>query len=152
VDQSLDEWFAEYRRLNNALEPYRTRIASKIFGPSPEELTGAEHVFERLYYYWAAALVNNGDVFGYLSFIIENKAAFTAIGAIKTLEAADKLMPLYRKQQSLTDDVEKSEYWWRTKDERAPVEALAEGVHEFARLLLAYAEKNLPCDDHKSPT
>jgi hypothetical protein len=145
MDHSLDEWFAEYDRLNAALEPYRQRIVSKLSCPDgPQELAEPEHVFERLYYYWAAALVNNGDVFGYLPFIIENKAAFLAVGADGTLEALDRLTPFYRQQQKLKDDVEKGQCWWQTKDERAAAEALAEGVHELARLLLAYAERNLP--------
>lgn len=145
MDQSLDEWFAEYDRLRAALEPYRRRIVSQLGRRNGlQELTQPEHVFERLYYYWAATLVNNNDVFGYLSFIIENKAAFLAVGADGTLKALDKLMPFYRHWQKLKDDVERGDYWWRTKDERAPAEALAEGVHELARLLLAYAERNLP--------
>jgi hypothetical protein len=145
MDQSLDEWSAEYDRLSAALEPYRQRIMSKLGRPDgPQELAEPEHVFERLDYYWSAALVNNGDVFGYLPFIIENKAAFIALGAGGTLRAVDQLMPFYVQQQELKDDVEKGQYWWRTKDERAPAEASAEGVHEFARLLLAYAERNLP--------
>src|SRR5262249_29077911 len=137
MELSLKEWFDEYGRLSDALRPYCDRITPKMFGRNaPQKLTEPEHVFERLYYYWAAGLVNAGDVFGYVPFIVENKAAFIAVGASGTLDALEKLMPFYRQQQELKRDVQKGEYWWRTKEKRASAEALAEGVHEFARPLL----------------
>jgi hypothetical protein len=115
---------------------------------APKKLREAARVFSDLYYYWSAAIVNSGDVFGYLPFIIEHKADFVAVGAHGTLKALKKLIPFYRQQQKLRDEKERSEYAWRNKAKLAPGEALAEGVHEFARLLLAYALKNLPVHDH----
>src|ERR1700722_16624928 len=130
VDQSLDEWIAEYTRLDSALGMYIDCMPC-----GAQELAEPERLFSDLVYYWSAALVNNGDVFGYVHFIIEHKGDFVAIGAEGTLKAMAFLMPYYRQQQELKSDIEKGKYWWRTKDERAPTEALAEGVHEFARLL-----------------
>ena len=145
MDQSLDEWFKEYRRLSDALEPYCRRIIAKVSGPgAPQPLTEAERVFFDLCYYWGAALVNNGDVFGYVPFIIEHEADFRAVGALGTLRASAELMPYYREQQENPYQSEKDEYWCRTRDERAGVEQFAEDVHELAGLLLAYAKKNLP--------
>lgn len=142
-DQSRDEWMKEYDRLSDALEPYRSRTVQKAFGPgATEPLTEQERVFFDLWFYWSAGLVNAGDVFGHIPFIIEHEADFKAVGAVATLRALEELMPYYREQQRCPEN-ERGEYWWRTKDERADVEKLAEGVHEFARLLLAYANKNI---------
>jgi hypothetical protein len=130
MGESNDEWFKEYRRLTFAI---------KRFFALREPL----RILEDLDYYWNAALINSGDVFGYMHFIIEHQADFEAIGAKGTLDAMVKLRPFYRQQQKLADHGEKHDYWRRTRDERAAAEELAEGVHEFGRLLLAFAEKNL---------
>jgi hypothetical protein len=141
MEQSLDEWSDEYNRLRGSLRPFCNRIQLQ------QELSAAESLFSDLHYYWEAALVNSGDVFGYMSFIIDHKEHFAAIGADGTLKAVDELMPFYRQQ--VLDESERGDYWWRTQEERAPAEALAEGVLEFARLLLAYANKNLSV--HEGP-
>jgi hypothetical protein len=144
MDQALDEWFKEYGRLCDGLEPYRSSIVPKVYGAGASQpLSEPESVFFNLYYYWGGALCNSGDVFGYVSYIIDHEADFVAIGAHGTIKALAGLMPHFREQEQLTDQTEKDEYWRRTRDERAAVEGIAEGVHEFARLLLAYAEKNL---------
>ena len=135
MDQSLDESLAEYLRLEDALAHYCDRS-----GPNMSE---PERILTDLCYYWSAAICNNGDVFGYVPFIIEHEADFIAIGAVGTLKALAKLMPFYREQEKLENQDDKNKYWWRTRDERAPVEALAEGVNDFGYLLLAYAQKNL---------
>lgn len=145
MDRPLEDWFDEYRRLNNALRPYCDRICAKECERTAQRctLSERERLFSDLCYYWEAALVNNGDVFGYVQFIIEHQTDFAAIGADGTLRALDRLMPFYREQQEILDESEKGAYWHRTKEKRASAEAFAEDVLEFARLLLRYAQKDL---------
>jgi hypothetical protein len=141
---SLDEWSEEYQRLENALLPYHSRVIAKV--PFPINLQGLnepERVFFNLWFYWHAALLNAGEVFSWLFLVIENEEAFVAAGAEGTLKAMAKLMSFYREQQKLKDQSEKDAYGRRTKDERASAELFAEDTNEFAKLLLAYAEKNL---------
>jgi hypothetical protein len=88
-------------------------------------------------------LINNGDVFGYIPFILEHREQFEAIGAHGTLQACDELMPFYQAQQQLSSQDEKGDYWWETCEERDPAESKAEDVLPFGRLLLAFAGKHL---------
>ena len=140
MDPLVDQWFAEWRRLEAAVEPYRLRILAKESKGS--KLNKEEDVFWNLYYFWQAALINNGDVFGYVAFIIEQKAAFEAVDAKGCLAALEKLMPFYTEQQKLATKEEKNAYWHRTKEARQSAEALAEETNVFGALLLEYAEKN----------
>jgi Txe/YoeB family toxin of Txe-Axe toxin-antitoxin module len=143
MDKSLDEFLVEYRELNKALDPYYFKIYAKADEAAPQPLSEAERVFFDLYGYWQAAIVNSGDTFGYVPFIIEHEADFVAVGAHETLKALTNLMPYYHEQQKLKSEIEKGAYSRRTKEERAAVENVAEDTIEFARLLLAYAEQNL---------
>jgi hypothetical protein len=144
----MRELMNEYDRLSDALEPYRLRLLAKEDRSEP--LSPAERTFEALWYYWSAALVNNGDVFSYVPFIIEHREEFEAIGAHGTLRACEELMPFYQEQQRLATDQEKGQYWWKTREERRQAEDHAEDMNPFARLLLAFAEKHLPEDEPRS--
>ena len=138
-----DDWNAEYRRLSAALHFYHVKLSRKTHGPdAPQPLSEAERVFVDLWLWWSAALVNNDDVFGWLELAIECSEDFRTIGANGTLEAIAQLMPYYAEQQSLPTEDQKTAYWVRTEAERAPAETLAEGVNEFAQLLLAHAQKH----------
>lgn len=125
MDEAFDESVDDYARLSPALRAYCDPIAAKVFrGAGATSLTEAERLFFDLYYYLEAALVNNGDVFGYTRFITEHRADFATVGAHGTLKAIEELMPFYREQQQLKDATEKGAYWWRTRDERAGAESL----------------------------
>lgn len=142
--ESLEKWRKEYAELKNALNVYHDKLMDKYdrSGRDAAAWNDVEKVLERLYYFWSAAIVNAGDIFGYMEFMIENKSGLEATGAKGCLAAIDKLMPYYQEQLILETDSQKNDYWHRTKLEREPAEDLAEDVIEFARLLLEYAEKN----------
>jgi hypothetical protein len=144
MDNDLDQWFAEYRRLNAALGLYYDRISaimdSKRRWKRPP--TEPEEVIDGLIYFYEAGLVNEGDVFGYMHCMIEQRKALEAIGAKGCLAALEALMPYYEEQQQLATDDKKREYWHRTRCDRQQAELLAEDVNEFARLMLAYAQQH----------
>ena len=145
MNQLGQEWWIEYRRLSDALSAYGDPIAPKYRGDADAKnsLTEPERLFLDLWFYWDRALVNNGDMFSWLGFILGHKADLAAIGAAGTLEAIDRLMPFYLEQQQAENESARAEYWRRTKEEREPLEAIAEEVNEFAKLLLRYAQNNL---------
>ena len=101
-----------------------------------------ESQFNSLSYFWDAAIINEGDIFGYMEYMIEHRPDLEAIGAVGCLAAIDKLMPFFQEQQKLESDSAKMDYWQRTRHERRSAEGLAEDVNDFGRLLLRFAEEN----------
>jgi hypothetical protein len=143
MDPSVEQWFEEYQRLEAELRPFLNRIAAKRDGANwKSQPTEPEEVLDSLSYFYEAALVNNGDVFGYAGYVIEHKRAFELVGARGCLAALEQLMPFYEAQQKLTTFEQKGEYWHETRSARASAEGLAEEPLEFARLMLAYARKH----------
>ena len=55
MDRPLEDWFDEYRRLNNALRPYCDRICAKESERTAQRctLSERERLFSDLCYYWA---------------------------------------------------------------------------------------------------
>lgn len=105
-----------------------------------EVLTQRQRDWQHLRFFFEAAIVCNADLFGYLGMIYSNPDAFRAIGATKTLEAAESLRCLFEEQQSLGSDEEKDAFWLRTEKQRLPIERTAEDMMEFADLLIRFAE------------
>jgi hypothetical protein len=85
-----------------------------------------------------------------MSFIIQHRQDFEAIGAHGTLQACEELMPFYQEQQRLSSQQAKGDYWWKTREQRGPAEEHAEDMNPFSRLLLAFAEKHLREDEEHS--
>jgi hypothetical protein len=141
-----DIYMAEFRRLSDALYAYVDKIMPK---KNQEDLTKrkvltkSERLFWDLCLYWDISYVTNGDMFSWLSLIVDHKRELAAIGANGTLEAMDRLMPFYLDARQSADYAASCEHFWRTKKEREPIEALAEDMNEFARLLLQYAQNHL---------
>lgn len=93
-----------------------------------------------LRHFYEASIVNSGDLFGYLHMVYERRELFEEIGANKTLKAAEELRPLYEEYAALPSDQGKGDFWHETRDQRAAIENEAEGMGEFAELLLQFAE------------
>jgi hypothetical protein len=141
----MDPFLSEFLKADKPLRLYLVGINAIMHTTGGQaEATGPEAVVSDLYYYWSAALVNAGDVFSYLPFIIEHKQDFAAIGAHGTLKALEALMPFYTEQQELEDINEQHAYAGRMRDQLDAAQEAAEDVQDFARLLLAYARENLP--------
>ncbi len=137
-DDDFDAWWAEYTEVSDALDPYHDRIIAQHGTGKP-----ANEVEETLFIcmsYWLTAIVNSGDIFGHLDYIIGHEHMFRAIGATETLATKEKLLPLYEEMQAKSTDEERNEFWHATKEEREDTEDLEEGAIEFAKLLLAYAQ------------
>jgi hypothetical protein len=90
----------------------------------------------RDFYNW----MNSSDLFGYLGMIYRNPEAFRAIGATKTLTAAEALRDLYDQHQALETEEEKNSLLLQTLEQRQPIEQSADGLQELANLLIAFAE------------
>jgi len=144
-NEDLEQWFAEFSRLNAELRPFIDRLGKKRGdrGEWTEEPTRVEGAFDELRYLYNAALVNNGAVFTYMHFMIPRKWQFEAIGARGCIAAMDALMTFYNEQQKLETDEEKMDYWHQTRSDRDPAEDLAEDPNVFARLLLDFARREL---------
>jgi hypothetical protein len=144
VDEELRQWLKELDRLNAGIKPFADRVFRKL---SPRGYwrippTVEEEMFERLFYFYHGAILNNGDVSAYVPFMIENKAALEAVGAHGCLATLEKLMPFYEEQQRLPTEVAKEKYWIEIKTDLENAGELQEDSIAFARLLLKYAQKN----------
>lgn len=142
-DESLQAWLDEYRQLSGKLFEVRCRYRWKEdergawkVAPTPEE-----EWFDALSYFYNAALMNNGAVFSYTPFMVEHLQAFEAIGARGCLAALDKFAPIFEQHDFATKEDEDA-YWRENRAEIESVEGLVDDANVFARLLLAYAEKN----------
>src|SRR5258708_6977191 len=125
TDAELDAWLAESMRLSAELDPFLDHVNRKAgdLGERIQELTQAELAFSELYYFYSAALVNGGDLFGYMEYMIPRRWQFELIGAKGCLAAIDALMPFYEEQQRLKSNEERRAYWHRTQSIREPAEA-----------------------------
>lgn len=142
-DKTLQAWFDEYRQLNGKLIEVRRRYRWKqderggwIVVPTHEE-----EWFDTLSYFYNAALMNNGAVFSYTPFMVEHRQALEAIGAKGCLAALDQFAPIFQQHRFPTKEDE-DDYWREHQAAIEAVEALVDDANDFARLLLAYAEKN----------
>jgi hypothetical protein len=111
---------------------------------TPESVRNVMRSWSDLRYYYNAALDNNYDIFPYLYLIYKNRPAFEAIGANRTLAAADRLSSLFDEYISLHNDEAEAGYAFRNKHREAIHDATrsADGMEEFAGLLLSYADAN----------
>lgn len=105
-----------------------------------EVLSPRQRGWRVLRHFYEASIVNSGDLFGYLHMVYDHRELFEEIGAHKTLRAADDLRPLYEQYSGLPSDQEKGDFWHQTRDQRASLEGEAEGMGEFAGLLISFAE------------
>ena len=149
---SLDPLFETYKAKSERLRAFDAGIDAKLesvlgldWEIDPEHrvtevLTQRQRDWRALRDYFEMAIVCNGDLFGYLGMIYGNLDAFRAIGAIKTLDAAEALRSLYDRQQSLGSQEEKDAFWRETEEERLRIECKAETMLEFADLLIKFAE------------
>lgn len=104
-----------------------------------EVLTQRQRDWEMLRYFYSS-MENSGDLFTCLCLIYRHPEAFRAIGATKTLKAAHALRDLYDQQQALATQEEKDAFWRQTLEQRQAIEQGADGLREFADLLIAFAE------------
>ena len=104
-------------------------------------LTQRQRDWRELRYFYDASIVNSGDLFSYLWIVYDRLELFKEIEAVKTLAAAEELRPLHDVYSQLQTEYEKSAYWNETRERREPIEQNAEGVSEFADLLIRYAER-----------
>ena len=104
-------------------------------------LTQRQRDWRELRYFYDASIVNSGDLFSYLWIVYDRLELFKEIEAVKTLAAAEELRPLHDVYSQLQTEYEKSAYWSETRERREPIEQKAEGVSEFADLLIRYAER-----------
>ena len=102
-------------------------------------LTQRQRDWEMLRYFHES-MANSGDLFGYLGMIYDDPKPFQVIGATKTLKAANALRVLYDQQQLLSTQDEKDAFWHQSQEQRQPIELEADSLHEFADLLIAFAE------------
>lgn len=96
----------------------------------------------RMLRYFYETLSNDGDFFRRVSMIYNHPEAFRAIGAFKTLEAAEALREYYGQQRALGTPDEQEAYWEQTREQRKPIERQADSVLELADLLISFAEDN----------
>ena len=104
-------------------------------------LTPRQRDWRALRYYYVASIVNSGDLFGYLSTVYTRPEMFAEIGAVKTLAAAEELRDLHEAFSRLPTEEKKRAFWRETRAERSPMEKKAEGLCEFADLLIRFAER-----------
>ena len=142
-DESLQAWFDEYRQLSGKLFEVRCRYRWKEDerGAWKVAPTQEEEWFDALSYFYNAALMNEAAVFTYVPFMMEHRRAFEAIGATGCLAALGKFAPIFERCQFATQE-DLHSYWQEHQAEVEAVQSLVDDANEFARLLLAYADKN----------
>ncbi|WP_038166259.1 hypothetical protein [Verrucomicrobium sp. BvORR106] len=94
----------------------------------------------RMLRYFYEALSNDGDLFRRVSMIYNQPEAFRAIGAFKTLEAAEALREHHIQLLSFGTLDEQETFWAQTREQRKPIEQQADSVLELADLLIRFAE------------
>lgn len=112
-----------------------------------EVLTQRQRDWEMLRYFYES-MANSGDLFACVGMIYHDPTPFQAIGATKTLKAANALRALYDQQQILSTQDEKDAFWHQSQEQRQPIELEADSLREFADLLIAFAEAHpdeFPC-------
>lgn len=135
-----EEWDAAYDRISADLDEYHDRLVAKENSGQP--MTEAEETVWHCLGFWLVANVNSGDIFGYLNMVIGHEKQFEAIGAKGTLEAKEKLLPLYREMMAKPTEQEQMDFWHATRERRKEDEDLAEGTVGFGQLLLDYAREH----------
>jgi hypothetical protein len=105
-------------------------------------LTQRQRDWRELRYFYEASIVNSADLFSYLSIIYTRPEIFQEIKAVKTLAAAEELRPFHDAYTQLATEEEKNDYWHQTRQQREPIEGLAEDMSEFADLLIQHAERH----------
>jgi hypothetical protein len=145
-----DNWIAQYKAKVNRLHEFDAGIAAKLkdaLGPKWQlasevqrgmHLTARQKDWNVLRYYFEC-IANNGDVFASVGLILNKSEAFHAVGATKTLAAAESLRDLYDQYAALKTH-KKDAFWRNTETERQPIEEGADNLLEFADLLIAFAE------------
>jgi hypothetical protein len=140
TEMTPEEWDEAYDRISDALAGYHDRVLAKHDSGRP--MTGPEETVFHCLGFWYVANVNSGDIFGYLHLVIGHEKHFEAIGAKGTLEAKEKLLPLYREMMAKPSDEEQMAFWRETRERRQEDEDLAEDCVGFGQLLLDYALKH----------
>src|SRR5262245_15994298 len=144
-DENSDElrwWLKESVRLGEELMPFVDRVGLKHGDHDwRQKPTKAELVVDELFYFYSASLLNHGEVFSYMDFMIQRRWQFEAIGASGCIAAMDALMPFHREQQALKGEEEKLAYWHETRSDRDSAESLAEDPNVFGQLLLDFARR-----------
>ena len=159
---TIDVEFSEYTLKSTRLNEFDAGIDAIIqtaIGPgwqfaSEEQeielLTERQRNWRELRGFYEAAIVNSCDLFNYVGMVYDQRDLFAAIGATKTLAAADALLGLYEQQQQLPTQDQKDAFWHQTREGRQPIEDTAENILEFADLLIRYAEQH-PMDFPTAP-
>jgi hypothetical protein len=135
----------ELHRYHSRMEVHLARLSQiQPDSCSPEEAAGrdaaiaCEDEWALFYYFFQASVVNAADLFPYLGLIYDNVSHFEALGAFKTLAAADELRPFYEEWMRLEEPA-RNAFYHSSREQRQPIEAKAEDMDEFGALLLAYA-------------
>ena len=138
---SDDGWSQELDEVICRLQPFLDCLPGR--DRKTQDLVGNQAQIDLylLHYFWSGA-VCNGNVFGMLWLIRENRSAFERIGAKGCLAAMDRLLPFWEEQQRLETTAEKERYWLRTKAEREDAESLTEDCVKFGQMLLEFAREH----------
>jgi hypothetical protein len=105
-----------------------------------------EVLTERQRYWWAvrrfyvSAICSSGHRFDYLGIVFENPDAFEAIGATKTIAAAESLRRLYEQSEQCGTQEESRAFYSTNCFELEQIDETAEDEMEFANLLIKFAE------------
>jgi hypothetical protein len=136
---------AQLRKFDAGIERILREAFGKLwFAATPEAvskvLTPRQQAWEILRDFYESSIVNSGDLFSYLHVVYDHRDFFEQIGAHKTLKAAEELTSLYVQYSELNTADEKGDFWHQTRNQRAPIEKEAEGMNEFAELLIRFAQ------------